>query len=643
MTGKQCMFSAHPCEEADKKISGENLSVFVIIPFSPNLETFYLWSLKPLLIRGYGLKEERVQRADEVRDIGYIVCEKICRKIQESDLILAEVSTRNPNVFYELGLAYGLQRPIVFLRDRGCQTNILQDARFRQSLNLSETSQVLVYPGVGKLELDIDGHRLERFVFRPPVLQRKQRKLEIRFLSVDRPSASGEEHPEPAEYRDAEAVERYLRIAGHLLTTGSAEPTRRQDIGICLEDVLKGAVGVAMAEIRLDIEKDGARYRNEAWAGIVAKTQDWGTFSSVLTTKVDGKGSFQEISESLESSFCTIIDITDNDPIACFWLGYCHARDLSVIPISKAGPARVGPHRDSNLAFDIRALWYAEYEEAKPYEFKAKAAEIMVRLLERDLPDRQRRAFWDRFQPQRKLKVLTGAIHSPALNREMVGDWDVRAISELYSYLPLVREAMSIELATPLYSPEEAFRRELEAARKQAEQESATLNEARVMGEVLKVFRDGVEAHLGGSDVIVIASPDVNPVTEYLLHKVYRVRGPNGAEVQPFEECERAEFDGYVAVKRFATDPESSRPLAVDQATIHSFPRRFYLRRDAPSGQKPDRGFYVHTDGVLLERDELLRLYRSQDECRDPFELLGHLVVARYPSDDSGSLLALQR
>ena len=66
-----------------------NPSIFVVTPFRSNLKAFYNWSLKPYLIWDYDIYEENIQCADDVREVGYVVCEKICRKIQESDLVLA--------------------------------------------------------------------------------------------------------------------------------------------------------------------------------------------------------------------------------------------------------------------------------------------------------------------------------------------------------------------------------------------------------------------------------------------------------------------------------------------------------------------------------------------------------------------------
>ncbi|MBM3496983.1 MAG: hypothetical protein FJX72_22070 [Armatimonadetes bacterium] len=61
----------------------------------------------------------------------------------------------------------------------------------------------------------------------------------------------------------------------------------------------------------------------------------------------------------------------------------------------------------------------------------------------------------------------------------------------------------------------------------------------------LKGYREGIRQHLNRRHAIVIASPDANPVTEHLLHKLYNVRGTD-----VFGNIEEASFGGCAAVKR---------------------------------------------------------------------------------------------
>ncbi len=606
MTGKQCIFLSQVAEAATYPLTLDTLTAFVVMPFGPNLETFYRWSLKPFLTEGYGIPEKNIRRADEVRDIGYIICEKICHRIQDSDFVLADVSLNNENVFYEVGLAYGLERPIVLLRNMNDHDATLEKAMVRQSLDLDSDAgqKVLRYPGVGVLDRDKQEYHLHNFVRQPPRPQPTSKKLKISVLTI-----AGQNEP---------GVDR----AGG-------------DIHLGLEEVLNGAIGVAMSEIRR--ENEG---REQPWAKVIAKIPetDWKSFKSPERVEVDGKTGFHQIAEKVESSFCTIIDVTSNDPVAYFWLGYCHARGLNAIPVFRSMTGASPSAQGAALAFDIRALWYAEFEQKQPYKFKEKMREILEHLLERDLPNRQKRAFWDRFPAERKLRVVTGTIHNEFLNREMVGDWDVRAVSELLSCLPSVREAMAIELALPLYSPEEAYKRSAGDGRSQHGTEEENRR------EFIRHFRTGIENQLRDCNAIVVASPDVNPITEFLLHKIYQVRVPT----EPFEECGQPDFDGKVVVKRLPKDAEKNHERAESKIGGEAtnppkpFPRLFYREKTVESN-RPDRGFRVHAKiQDLIDQECLFEPYLSQDECHNPFAVLGHLVVARYPIEgDRGSNLVV--
>jgi hypothetical protein len=631
MTGKQCIFLSQVADAATKPLNLETMTAFVMMPFGPNLETFYRWSLKPFLTNGYGIPERNIRRADEVRNIGYIICEKICHRIQDSDFVLADISFNNENVFYEVGLAYGLERPVIFMRNAKDHDSTFNDPVVRQSLALGE-QKLLEYPGVGVLDRDNQEYHLHRFVKRPPSPQPSGKRLNIALLTVGREG-------------------------------DSPRSSTRRDIRLSLDEVLNGAIGVAMSEIRQENAQS-----NEPWAKVIGKidSEEWKKFKSPERVEVDGKSSFEEIAKKLESSFCTVIDVSNSDPVAYFWLGYCHARGLNGIPVFRSKtkekdlrvptpdvPSKVeaggnGPPKGSDLyasqeneqteaalAFDIRALWYAEFEEEQPYRFKDKMKEILEHLLERDLPNRQKRAFWDRFPAERKLRVLTGTIHNPQLNREMVGDWDVRAVSELLSCLPSVKEAMAIELALPLYSPEEAFKR---SGGTHGDQKRDV---KKLRRDFIADFRNGIGNQLRDCNAIVIASPDVNPITEFVLHKIYQVSAPK----EPFDECLRPDFNGHVVVKRLHKNLQEeigSPKEAVDEEMPIRFPRLFYTEKENES-EKPDRGFLVHARTTEIIEQDLLQPYLSQDECRVPFDLLGHLVVARYPieSERGASLIVL--
>jgi hypothetical protein len=245
---------------------------------------------------------------------------------------------------------------------------------------------------------------------------------------------------------------------------------------------------------------------------------------------------FKDIAEKIAQSFCVIIDISDSNPLAYFWLGYTHAKGFNAIPVNRI--RSINGKQDKSLSFDLNALWYEEYDENNPTRLRDDLRRTIISLLERDLPDWQRQAFWDRFPQESMLKVFMGAIHHNDPEREVVGDWDVRAVSELFSYLPSIRNAATIQLMKPIYSPEVAEVQFKDLSTKD-------FNEK---------FRNGIEDELANSNAIVIASPDVNPVTEYLLWKIYDIQNYNNTDgLEPFIElnsAKSAKRKGFVAVKR---------------------------------------------------------------------------------------------
>lgn len=52
-------------------------------------------------------------RADELFNTGSVV-EQIWEQIEKAKVLLADLSGKNPNVFYELGLAHAAKKPVVF-------------------------------------------------------------------------------------------------------------------------------------------------------------------------------------------------------------------------------------------------------------------------------------------------------------------------------------------------------------------------------------------------------------------------------------------------------------------------------------------------------------------------------------------------
>src|SRR4051812_44657212 len=102
----------------------EVLRAFVIMPFDPEFDAVYTDLIVPPL-REAGFE---VQRADDV-DARQNVMVDVVRGIAEADVVIADLTTGNANVFYELGLAHALGVPTVLIAQESSREDIPFDLR----------------------------------------------------------------------------------------------------------------------------------------------------------------------------------------------------------------------------------------------------------------------------------------------------------------------------------------------------------------------------------------------------------------------------------------------------------------------------------------------------------------------------------
>ena len=84
---------------------------FVMQPFAPPYGDYYEKILKPA-IEKTGLQPVRADA--EIFGSGKIM-DQVWRGLNAAKVLVAELTTRNPNVFYELGLAHALNKPVVLV------------------------------------------------------------------------------------------------------------------------------------------------------------------------------------------------------------------------------------------------------------------------------------------------------------------------------------------------------------------------------------------------------------------------------------------------------------------------------------------------------------------------------------------------
>jgi hypothetical protein len=85
---------------------------FVLMPFGDarDLHTVYHDHMKPL-IEKCGL---RCERADDIYDVSGVM-QSVWEGINKARIVVADLTDRNPNVFYELGIAHRLGKPVIML------------------------------------------------------------------------------------------------------------------------------------------------------------------------------------------------------------------------------------------------------------------------------------------------------------------------------------------------------------------------------------------------------------------------------------------------------------------------------------------------------------------------------------------------
>ena len=99
--------------------SKNNDKCFVIMPFGGYFDSYYSNIYRPA-IEAVGL---RAKRADDLCRPSTIV-QDIWTYTKEAKLVLADLTDKNPNVFYELGLAHALAKPAILI------TNSMADVPF---------------------------------------------------------------------------------------------------------------------------------------------------------------------------------------------------------------------------------------------------------------------------------------------------------------------------------------------------------------------------------------------------------------------------------------------------------------------------------------------------------------------------------
>ena len=86
---------------------------FIVMEYSLPYNELYEEVIKPVCINH---KFEPI-REDESSSTGFILSD-IFKQINEAKFIIAEITPSNPNVYFEIGYAVAINKPIIFVADK---------------------------------------------------------------------------------------------------------------------------------------------------------------------------------------------------------------------------------------------------------------------------------------------------------------------------------------------------------------------------------------------------------------------------------------------------------------------------------------------------------------------------------------------
>jgi hypothetical protein len=101
---------------SDFLVSSTKPSAFVVMPFSSPYNELYTDVIKRICKE----VDLDVIRADEEVGPGIILAD-VVRKIVQSKVVIGEISSRNPNVYYEVGYAHALNKPTILIAQKSTE------------------------------------------------------------------------------------------------------------------------------------------------------------------------------------------------------------------------------------------------------------------------------------------------------------------------------------------------------------------------------------------------------------------------------------------------------------------------------------------------------------------------------------------
>ena len=125
INGLDGIIQARPLWGEPQSRSQFQSDIFMVMPFRDRFDQIYRGIIRPL-VADLNLT---INRGDDFRTTGNFIMQEVWNAIHAARLIIAETTGDNPNVYYELGIAHTLGKPVILLTQHKDDLQIPFDIR----------------------------------------------------------------------------------------------------------------------------------------------------------------------------------------------------------------------------------------------------------------------------------------------------------------------------------------------------------------------------------------------------------------------------------------------------------------------------------------------------------------------------------
>ncbi len=312
-----CFISGQPCSK--RTASGEIRNGFVIMPFKDPYFDYYKFGIQKTF------SKEKLFNCVHVADATfmngeYIIC-KICEQIKFADFIIADLSEKNPNSYYELGLAHAQAKPTIIIANNRHETVV--NEQFTEYLQ-NQKSSYREYNDLSKLLDNLS--------------------VSINNKEYSRPFLSDDQYPE--RYTDDSS-----RVACVIFPKGTSECG-----GFLYNELFEYGVKDTIHNIE----------------GPISEMANYDIEVINLLEEV-GRESFKRIISYLQKTDYCIIHISKSNPEMFYWLGFIHGLRLNdKVQLNKNTNYLYITNEKNfdNIPFDVKQARYIIYESIEDLAYK---------------------------------------------------------------------------------------------------------------------------------------------------------------------------------------------------------------------------------------------------------------------------------